>query len=127
MKKVEEIRIGSIVTHDDYSQEIFIVKSIQKYEDTYVIDTIGGKNGTWSNVLDLINPVIVDEYLLLKFGFSKSKRIGSSLYVKSELAIDLDYKCCYIHGKMCYYHTEWLQVHQLQNLYFALTGDNLQL
>ena len=39
--EVKELRIGSIVTHDDYSEEYFIVKSIDKTtEGGYIISTI---------------------------------------------------------------------------------------
>lgn len=47
-----KLKAGSIVSHDDYSCELFKVISIDK--ETGIVETKGGKNGTWINHIDLI-------------------------------------------------------------------------
>lgn len=47
-----KLKIGSIVSHDDYTCELFQVISIDK--TTGIVETKGGKNGTWTNHIDLI-------------------------------------------------------------------------
>lgn len=55
--KPTELRIGNYVTHEDYTSGIFQVTEIRKEEKQYVIFTSGGKNGTWDNIADLVNPI----------------------------------------------------------------------
>lgn len=46
------IKIGSVVSHDDYSCENFVVSHIDRIEG--VVTTLGGKNGTWVNPFEMI-------------------------------------------------------------------------
>lgn len=50
--KFKGLRIGEIVSHDDYSSEKFTVQEINI--DNGCVTTKGGKNGTWVNNIDLI-------------------------------------------------------------------------
>lgn len=47
-----KLKIGAIVSHDDYSSELFQIISIDK--KTGIVETKGGKNGIWTNHIDLI-------------------------------------------------------------------------
>lgn len=50
--KCEGFKIGQKVSHEDYTSEDFIITNIDR--ETGIIDTKGGKNGTWTNHVDLI-------------------------------------------------------------------------
>ena len=67
--RINELRIGNIVSHDDYTTEFFEVISIELSDGIYVINTNGGKNGTWQNTIDLITKVPITEDFLLLMGF----------------------------------------------------------
>jgi len=67
-------------------------------------------------------PIPLTEEWLIKFGFEETDYAGDCYYLGS-LQIDLsDFECAF--------NTNWLDcktqyLHQLQNLYFALTGKEL--
>lgn len=52
LDKFGSLKIGDIVSHDDYSCENFKVTSFDR--TTGIVETKGGKNGTWTNHIDLI-------------------------------------------------------------------------
>ena len=144
MLQPNELRVGNIVTHDDYSSELFIVKSIyeeeQEGEEVYIIDTLGGKNEGWGNPLELINPIPLTDEILLKCGFERSKSVYSTFVMKVEaypLSSNLTLYV-YLNESPSATQIRMIQgqnrngnilsinsVHQLQNLYFALTGKEL--
>lgn len=88
----------------------------------------------------ILEPIPLTEKWLLKFGFRMSKVLGvySNSFVKtdilkSELYFRPSYQGGYFWGfntevnKECEFYNakEVMYVHQLQNLYFALTGEEL--
>ena len=148
--EVKELRIGSIVTHDDYSDEYFIVKSIDKTtEGGYIISTIGGKNGTWINSLELVGPIQITKEWLLKFGFEEKNdcfmeknvpiKSGNTIFTLTHNYYDINHNyedeihCSLEVGEWTHnsepesiFSIPYIKhVHQLQNLYFALTGEEL--
>lgn len=50
--KFGSLKVGHKVSHDDYSDEDFIVTKIDK--ETNIVTTKGGKNGIWINPVELI-------------------------------------------------------------------------
>jgi len=52
LDKFGYLKIGHIVSHEDYSCEEFVIISINKEQE--MVYTKGGKNGTWDNHIDLI-------------------------------------------------------------------------
>ena len=77
---------------------------------------------------DYYQPLPLTEEWLLKFGFEKEKNI-IKIYTKSKISIYLDCEE-YPNGRV--YFNSWCilkekvkNVHQLQNLYFALTNEEL--
>lgn len=69
-----------------------------------------------------IKPIPLTEEWLLRFGFEKP--LNSSWCVKGEIELDLDKGIKYfIFGNLK--HVELKHVHQLQNLFYALTGEEL--
>jgi hypothetical protein len=114
--RASELRIGNITT-------LGVVSLID--QDVFrVVDSEGDSfKNTWAE----IKPIPITEEWLLKFGFEKTEWyfnsyrlvIGNNDYA---ILIDLDGNCevgDIITCKIQY-------VHQLQNLYFALTGEELK-
>jgi hypothetical protein len=115
MIKSNELRIGNLVKQGD-------------------VESIGGSLIQVSNTIyesERIEPIELTEKWLLKFGFKKSK--VSSQFDKEKLTIQIANKLEY-HKEGRVYFNSWAileesikYVHQLQNLYFALTGVELEL
>ena len=141
--KVNELRIGSIVTHEDYSSELFEVISIVPNEyvnNSYVINTHGGKNGTWLNDIGLINPVYITKELLMQLGFEK--RIGLSInwFLNDDLLENLKWTTSRLYLRVYGYRIEVRSgdcegtkciatikyIHQLQNIFSSLSGEELK-
>lgn len=74
-----------------------------------------------------IKPIPLTEEWLLKFGFDKDEELGYRWYLgynrTTILVYDLDDKCIKVSETWEFGTREY--VHQLQNLYFALTGEEL--
>jgi hypothetical protein len=72
-------------------------------------------------------PIPITEYWILKFGFNKSNRLDlgelKPCYVIFSLAVMIRHSSFFI--DWIGGNTEIKYVHQLQNLYFALTGEEL--
>lgn len=123
--KANELRIGNYVSHEDYTIESFKVISITLINDDYEIMTSGGKHGQWVNCIDLIIPIPITEEWLLKFCFEKLIGWDDMIYFNNN-GIHI-YLCG--NGKEDWFEYEndivIKSVHQLQNLYFALTGEEL--
>lgn len=127
--EVNELRIGNIVSHSDYTTEYFEVLSIELLNGDYIVNTNGGKNGTWTNPIEMINkvPITEDFLLLMGFEYNQYNRLweidGVSFYY------DLSY---FYYTEHSDYHPDDSSalltvkyVHQLQNLYFDLMGKEL--
>jgi hypothetical protein len=111
--KAEELRINNLV--------------YKSYPDGKEICTINNVSKNFINGLGIsaIEPIPLTEEWLLKFGFKYDEFIspmyrpkaysilGMTLYKESEI--------------FCYSNVKLKYVHQLQNLYFALTGVELEL
>lgn len=125
--KVNELRVGNIVSHNDYTTEFFEVVSIEKYKDSYVVNTNGGKNGTWINPISLITKVPITKDLLLKFGFWYNEETGIYQW-GSYLQFGFNIKTF----EFCYYTLDFsrtfitttiVYAHELQNLCFELDKE----
>ena len=67
------------------------------------------------------DPITLTEEWLLKFGFEKSE---SKFYYKKSFGVHLDFTA--FNFQSCLWLSDNIKyVHQLQNLYFALTGEEL--
>ena len=115
MIQANELRIGNLVyeKHCDDSLHIAVVALIQKYGDATKIRT---ENGWYAE-----EPIPLTEEWLIKFGFVSSMfednvfihYNGMKYFLETQqlhfLTIELNFK----------------YVHILQNIYFALTGEEL--
>jgi hypothetical protein len=135
--KETELRIGNLVQ----DEETGTITKVNVHLFMHVCSLRGLLSG-------FINPIPLTEEWLKRFGFRKLKRKGTygSIYVISDidsnLCIERDFnkEISYFVGieytdspykedknKIYHYSYDLKYVHQLQNLYFALTGNELEL
>lgn len=124
MIKAQDLRIGNYI--QDEVGSIFLVAGLQEVS---IMTTSGGGYFTEK----IFTGVELTEDWLLKFGFQKT----ADLFIRSDIAVSLKNKFLYRNwvatDKEVYEkYTGWLPcasdlnyVHQLQNLFFALTGEEL--
>lgn len=127
MIQANELSIGNYI-YDDFN-EVHIVEKIesQKFNDwngsdtSLVVFSKLSKDDKGMYTCDVVSPIPLTEEWLLKFGFEKKRDFFHLDY--ESFCIFLDKKGYYTHincGNLYIKH-----VHQLQNLYFALTGKEL--
>lgn len=108
--KANELRIGNIIgsIHTDITWKVDLFLFNEIFDDqTY---------------LDHLKPIPLTEEWLINFGFYNSERLKNS-FIKNGVHI-------YIQDTAFWYDLandsiEVKTIHQLQNLYFALTGEEL--
>jgi len=116
--KANELRLGNYVNHNIENKAYKVeTLSVAPNGDVLVL------HGYFPHcTLDFVSPIPLTEEWLVKFGF---KGIGLPLYLstgyfefvwRKELFLDIE-------GQWMSVKCEY--VHQLQNLYFALTGEEL--
>jgi hypothetical protein len=112
--KANELRIGNYICNEDY---IVIVESIDK--DGCIVNLISDNVQAFTNNKG-IEPIPLTEEWLLKFGFVNNELSAQpNVYVFHNGSI-------YVRGMSGAVHPRDIQyVHQLQNLYFALTNEEL--
>lgn len=130
-----QFRLGNLIGFEDNHSTFEITKLLEER-----VEGAGGKNGTWSNPYYQVVPIRLTKEWLIKFGFAKD---SSNIYVIKMhdtggpklkcLAVYLD-ENNYTVAIVDYYtgiektdllHLDYNYVHELQNLYFILTGQEL--
>ena len=108
--KSTELRIGDLVHYEYKEMSKDIEVNITVFQEL--------ENFTYRN---RIKPIPLSEDWLLKFGFDNS--------LVKDIYLALGYNVIHDEGKYYFRHygltKEVEYVHQLQNLYFALTGEEL--
>lgn len=121
MINANELRIGNIIRDEHGTVHI-----IDKYDFIEEL-TIYGFN------FEKCNPIPLTEEWLLKFGFENKNEYFDIVTYSNEICISLKDEEFSLYIRIdedSYYSFEWTKinfVHQLQNLYFALTGKELEL
>ena len=125
MIQANELRIGNCVTDIHSPNAVFRVNEIKKR-----ICVFGGKLNYRVKYEDLL-PIPLTEEILLKCGFEYDKYAGS--FIKDDFNFDLDKTVNNgVNGFDVYIKNEEhviskiKHLHQLQNLYFALTNSELE-
>jgi hypothetical protein len=116
--KATELRIGNKVLYKNGIIDVIIISGISYSFGKY--DVTINPNRKWIMVdIKTISPIPLTEEWLLKFGFESL--LSGAGYVKNRTEIGYNHNGFYIitSGLKIEY------VHQLQNLYFALTGEEL--
>lgn len=105
--KANELRIGNYYDNDG----IFYKVTPEVIEDVWIAER------SW------VKPISLTEEWLLEFGFNLITKSTNKYMVKN-----LAGQPCFFYKnkKLIYQNTIIEYVHQLQNLYFALTGDELK-
>jgi hypothetical protein len=122
--KANELRVGNYISLLGIDKQVEGIANLRNRRDMYWI--------TCKDIVDVkiihFKPILLTEEWLLKFGFEKEK-IQLTTYTKIKLSITLKTNE-YVSGRT--YFNSWCilekqieYVHQLQNLYFALTGEEL--
>lgn len=117
--KATELRIGNLI-------EYKIEDKLDERKEWWKVSKVDFQDLTWldSNPEDSdFRPIKITEEWLLKFGFVK-KEIGYSKLTEMEQCFLISFgKHTSVNGIK--FNNEIKTVHQLQNLYFALTGEEL--
>jgi hypothetical protein len=125
--KASELRIGNLVY---YGRHIVPIKSIHiesVFKDSVnVYIEINENLQNYIVDIDEIKPIPLTEEWLLKFGFKKD--LGNDLYLDSTSTSFFIWENNRVElldnkNNICISHCDY--VHQLQNLYFALTREEL--
>lgn len=134
--KPNELRIGNYV--EVFQEGTYQVKGISRNSIYYILE-FDSEDGTFESHLDLINPILIAEEWLVKFGFEqkinfpsgilaiKDKRfVGGWLGISKSLFENWTfYKGSWIDNKVNIAEIKY--IHQLQNIYFEITGEELEL
>jgi hypothetical protein len=112
-----ELRIGSLIDRGDYHCKVTGIT-----EDGIMTEPINYEGERF--VEQITKPIPLTEEWLVKFGFDKkAHREGLSIILENTLG----YKNGRTYFKSwCILESQPKHVHQLQNLYFALTGKELE-
>lgn len=130
MIDIKDLRIGNILLINGIERKL---ASISEYKNqiTYVLHGCTYAQGIASTGAGFIKPIVITKELLLIFGFKKCNDLDCwynirirndwtrlNVNIKHEMAeIEINKHHCVL-GSMKY-------VHQLQNLYHALTGEEI--
>jgi len=114
MIRANELRIGNLVWEDYGGYYEVLMVSPNSVDLVKPLMSISGRY-----LIEQINPILLTEEWLLKLGFNKFKNYN-----------DFSRKGVIIHGRKRGFVLRKSvpvikYVHQLQNLYFALTGEEL--
>lgn len=134
MMGIEELRIGNYVEYNGCTGVVYAVHSPMPCEDEHfrdigIVELVIG--GIVTARIDEIQPIPLTEELLLKFGFEELYR--SDFVVRYEIPQYpyIEYKWTksfewnmFIYGNKV---DNISFIHQLQNLYYSLTGQELEI
>ena len=113
--KATELRIGNYITTEYMNKSIFKVISI--HSDRIYFESVR-ENFKSDTIQNYIKPIQLTEEWLFKFGFDKAV---NGWWSSDEI---FSYRDGYF-GFGVDRYTKIQYVHELQNLYFALTGEDL--
>ena len=138
--KATDLRIGNYVNFKEWNEmcaaKILTITNFRKYYFCYLqynrksLHLIGGFTGYYVYELQ---PIPLTEEWLINFGFVKSQRecnqVNNDSYVKNNLHL-IWYNSENENFMQFFVNNKGINVecvHQLQNLYFALTGEELKI
>ena len=120
--KANELRIGNLVNST-------LLNECRKI-DAWALSVIeqGNYQNSHNTTITVFEPIPLTEEWLLKFGFSKSPFDKTSLQYKKDIysliGNEENWFCLSV-GNFVHTKVRIQYLHQLQNLYFALTGEEL--
>lgn len=125
--KASELRIGNYVSYDCATGGY--------WQEKQVCASNFGITAAGTLLCESYKPIPITEDWLIKFGFEENKKYSTPQYwlqidkLDDEFLYDIKDKKFYLSHSYDSgsFGIEILYVHQLQNLYFALTGEELTL
>jgi len=128
--KATELRIENLIYNSIGKESKVIAIEFEALNDSCysVVYPDGGYEE-----LSHISPIPLTDEWLIKLGFKrKEKIVNEDVYIKGPLGIFPDYHIVVYYVETCKDGSHTIPitlkyVHQLQNLYFALTGEELEL
>jgi len=129
MLKANELRIGNLVSQNGFYGYVYSIESAEprndiRFSDKDIITLFD--NGITYVPIDEIEPIPLTEEWLIKFGFELD--IEDDGYFKGKYKVSVSDEGCIFFIYDNYYPIEICEfkyIHQLQNLYFALTNTEL--
>lgn len=128
MIKANELRIGSKIQQKK-TRGLYICYVIEILEKGINVKA-KGQFGEWFLRFEEIEPIPLSEEILLKCGFEKISEYIFSIEIDNgwHLNIESNYIFLKYQDNECEIsHFKFEYIHQLQNLYFALTGTELNI
>lgn len=132
MIKAQELRIGNLVETDaigiarvtGYSKDLIDPTEVIEIGYSYrnKEEFLGYKAKSYFNV-GHVNPIPITEEWLLKFGFEKIENLDCLEFYKDDVSFFINLNGIYLKYVTARIHIK--HIHQLQNLYFDLTGEEL--
>ena len=119
--KENELRIGNYILYQN--QKECKVSSIGS--NGFETEYIGKSQPNGSNDIREYQPIPLTEEELIKLGFIKKRNLGDLFFEKWVFRLFVDHKGFYLFIDCDYEYGIVEHVHELQNLYFALTGEEL--
>lgn len=130
MINAKELRVGNKVS----ILQGFEVEVVGIYEDEILTDFEGNEGDYFNDKEEDVSGILLTEEWLLKYGFYKREYQidGCDVYQKGQWRVALNYEQEYfvLYDRIISPTWELLRlkyVHQLQNLFFALTDEDLKL
>ena len=122
--KANELRINNLISHNGLICTVEIING--ELNEIYFL----GKDFYYSDKTENLDVIPLTDEWLLKFGFEKEsnksystgEEIVYSVYRLDELTYNSIQKNWWFNGVLS---NQPIYVHQLQNLYYALTGEEL--
>lgn len=120
--EAKELRIGNLVEYED-DESIFKVTSIEK-------SGLGVENESESVIwidIDKFDPISMTEEWLLKFGFKINDEGRHKTVSNNEVKFYITYFNEVLFMDLLNRNIHIKYIHQLQNIYFAVTGEELEI
>ena len=126
--KSTELRIGNWVKYPHLIENV--LHEFDSISGIFENNSVSIKSRPYTAfTLDSVNPILLTEEWLMKFGFYETSRYGKYLEFNINQEQALRLPICKHSEKDFWYvlrgSVKIQYVHQLQNLYFALTGEEL--
>lgn len=134
MLNEKDLRIGNLILFNDDNNTACTIESIKRdFDDEPYSVEIKFKDGMFSDVnIEDIKPIALTSEWLLNLGFTFSEAFKDHFYKHIEgqklfsvFPFSTKPFCRITEGDFAVYNMPCRFIHQLQNLYFALTGKEL--
>jgi hypothetical protein len=124
--KASELRLNNIIGWHDGNKNDFLAVRVKGVLDMFITSEVNGtlqhKHENYQSWI----PIPLTQEWLLKFGFKKDGIYYENAHLQlSKMTSKNGYDCYCTDLDFSIFMTELEHVHSLQNLYFALTGEEL--